>query len=233
MAVNVIALVCVTLVLILSSFEFVLPDAKDKLGLVPVNTFVTNYYSWNLFTSCFYESDIWKIVVELLLFIKITANIQIDDKETFILYSVVCVVACTLGASAYCFIRFFSTRLEEMILESIYGFSGVFITFAMFARQKLRSQSVLFALPFITYHNLPLAVLIFQIILWFAGHKQFSNDLVFTFISICVSWSYLRFYYRFEGPLGSPLGDQTEDFSFVNMFPMVRTLLLSYCAVNY
>jgi len=42
-------------------------------------------------------------------------------------------------------------------------------------------------------------------------------DLPFTIVALFFCWSYLRFYYRYED--NGPLGNNSEDFAFVRMFP--------------
>jgi hypothetical protein len=216
-----IVFICIIAVIVLSCLNFVLPDMTNKFGLVPVNTLITNYYSWNLITSCFFETEIIKIITELTIFYHISANLSIKSYENFFLYFAFTSLTCTIGTLVYCFVRFFATRLEEMILESVYGFGGILICFAMLSRQQFKNQSVILAFPFITYHNLPILMLSIQFVLWIAGLKQYANDILFTSISLVTSWSYLRFYYKFDDK--PTYGDSSDDFSFVSMFPSVSS----------
>ena len=74
-----------------------------------------------------------------------------------------------------------------------------------------------------TYHNSPILFVLFQIICLLVGLPSFAMDVHFSVISLFFCWSYLRFYYRYND--FDPLGDKTEDFSFVHMFPEVRSFM--------
>lgn len=213
-------IVCIILVCVLYGLNFVIKDCESVLALVPINTFIANKYVWNVITSNFYETQPLKVVAEILLLVQVTNNLHISSSDSFALYFLVTVLGSAFVTSAYCFIRFFATRIDDMITDPLYGFCGVLICFAMFARQQRGNQSVLYAFPFITFHNLPILVLTLQLILYVAGAAAYATDITFTTISIFLSWAFLRFYYKFEGKQG--FGDDAEDFTFVGMFPSVR-----------
>jgi hypothetical protein len=73
-------------------------------------------------------------------------------------------------------------------------------------------------LPQLTYHSLIFWVFSLQLLLHLVGARALVKDLSFSAISIVFSWTYLRFLYK--SPDGV-VGDQSEDFLFVNMFPAV------------
>lgn len=146
--------------------------------------------------------------------------------DQFVLYFVFSILFCTIGTSAYCFIRYFGTGLEEMLVTPIYGNNGLIITLLMYARLQLKGEPLINTIPYITYHNTPLIILVFQLLLWLVGlGKLLALDLPFTVISIFFTWSYLRFYYRFHSTDVNTnnaiqvTGDQSEDFQFIKMFP--------------
>lgn len=65
-------------------------------------------------------------------------------------------------------------------------------------------------------------------LLWLIGLKVFAVDLPFSIIAMLFSWSYLRFYFRYDEKfssdgtsLGRTYGDNSEEFAFVGMFPEV------------
>jgi hypothetical protein len=72
-----------------------------------------------------------KIVLDISMLLLITKTLRIDNWEQFGLYFVLSILSCTIGTSAYCFIRFFATSLEEMLMMPIYGFGGVFMSLLM------------------------------------------------------------------------------------------------------
>lgn len=213
---SIISIVCLILVWTLN---FVLKDCENIIGLVPVNTLIANNYIWNLVSSCFYENNLVKLLTEVILLCFISSNIVIVDIEQFLLYLTICILSCTIGTSFYCFVLYFSTKLENEIMSPMFGFNGILVCFLMFARHQLKGTVIHIGFPFLTYHNLPLYFVMTQIFMWFTGFDTVIRDLPFTLITFFVSWSYLRFYYRFEGQ-SILLGDSSDDFSFVNMFPM-------------
>jgi hypothetical protein len=209
--------ICCCLLLLFFSLNYIMVDCTFTIALVTGNTLVANKFVWNLITSCFYETNIFKLILDITSYIMITKSIKIDAIDQFGLYFIFSIFACTLGTSAYCFIRFFATGLEEMLMEPIYGFSGVFMFTLMYARLQLGNEPVINHIPQITFNNLPLLVIIAQLILWFVGLKVFALDLPFTIMALFFSWSYLNFFYKFEE--SSNLGEKMDEFSFVNMFP--------------
>jgi hypothetical protein len=105
-------------------------------------------------------------------------------------------------------------------MEPIYGFAGVFMTILTYGRQQLQNEPVIQQLPGVTYNNLPILVVFAQITFWLVGLKLLATDIPFSIVAMLVSWSYLRFYYKFED--SNTLGDRSESFAFVAMFPEVR-----------
>jgi membrane associated rhomboid family serine protease len=107
---------CLGAVTLLGMF---LSDSSAILGLLPANTLVANKYIWNLLTSAFYEKSILKLALDvvLLVFVIARSGLVVESYDQFGLYMVCCILAATVGSSAYCFTRFFTTGLEEMLLE--------------------------------------------------------------------------------------------------------------------
>ena len=224
---------CLTLLLILFSMNYTMKDTSNKLGLVTVNTLVADTQIWNLFTCHFYESKLIKLAFDMVGIIVITRSLKLRLGKQTLLYLTASILSCSLLTSAYCFIRYFSTGLEEMIMAPIFGFSGVFMIILTYARQQLRSQLVIQAIPNITYNNLPILVVIAQMLLWLIGLKVFAVDLPFSIIGLLFSWSYLRFYYyndeKFDDSgqsLGKSIGDSSEEFAFIAMFPKVNIIII-------
>jgi hypothetical protein len=127
-------------------------------------------------------------------------------------------LASTLGTSAWCFMRFFASADELMLAQPIYGFSGVFFTVLMLARLQKKGTPIFASFPQVTYNNLCFLVLTTQVLFWVLKLRMFTQDIPFAIISIGFSWSYLRFFFRNEE---GQIGDQSDDFAFVNMFPIV------------
>jgi hypothetical protein len=212
---------CLILLLVTFGMNWMMPDATTKLGLVTANTLVADTQVWNLFTSQFYELHVIKLALDVIGIVIISTKTKIvGGLDQFGIYFGLSLFACSFFTSAYCFIRYFSTALEEMIMTPIYGFSGVFLIILMYARQQLRSEPIIPQITHINYNNMPIVVILAQLMLWLVGLKWLALDLPFSIIGMLVSWSYLRFFYRFDST-GNPLGDRSDEFSFVFMFPEV------------
>ena len=219
---------CLILLLIAFSMNYTMKDTSNKLGLVTVNTLVADTQIWNLLTSQFYEAKMIKLAFDVIGLIIISRSLKLRLGKQTIMFLTSSILSCSLFTSVYCFIRYFSTGIEEMIMAPIFGFSGVFIIIATYARQQLRGQSVIQNFPNITYNNLPVLVITAQFLLWLVGLKVFAVDLPFSIIGLLFSWSYLRFFYYYDEKidvngisLGRILGDKSDEFAFVAMFPEV------------
>lgn len=128
------------LLIILHCMNYIVADCVNIFALVTANTLITNTYVWNLLTSCFFETSILKLVSDIATIMSLANYIQINNKEQFFLYFLFSLLACTIGTSTYCFIRFFSTGNEEALIKPIYGFNGVLMTVLMYARQQRRNE---------------------------------------------------------------------------------------------
>lgn len=208
---------CSAALLILFACNYIVKDCADVFGLVTANTLITNTYVWNLVTPCFYETNPIKLIIDIFGFLVITRSLTIGSIEQFFLYFTFSLLACTIGTSVYCFVSFFSTGQEAVLITPIYGFGGILMAVLMFARHQYRDLPVHEATPFITYHNLPVLIVAVQMVLKLVRLDFLAMDLHFSFIALFFSWSYLRFYYKLQE--GEPWGDRSEEFSFVNMFP--------------
>jgi len=184
-----------------------------------VNTFIANKFVWNILSSHFYESHLVKITIDILLLLTTVKPLKYENSEQFGLYLIVCVLASSFGTSAYYFTRFFATRLEDMLLQPTYGFCGIYMSLIMYLRQQNRLDAAIIfdSFPLITYNNLPPLIILGQCVLWLVGLKVYAMDISFSIISMLISWTYLRFFYRFNET--NVLGDSSEDFAFVAMFP--------------
>ena len=216
------AIVCVLLLLLTFSLNYIVPDCTNKLGLVVVSTMITDSQIWNLITSQFYEMSPIKLIFDIVGILVVTKSTKIvGGFDQFGLFCIVSILSCSIFTSVYCFIRFFLTGIEAMIMDPIYGFAGVFMMMLTYGRQQFQSQAIFEQVPWITYNNLPVLVLTSQIFLWLVGLRVLAIDIPFSIIAMLVSWSYLRFYYKFEDS-GNVFGDRSDGFAFIAMFPEVR-----------
>ena len=193
------------------------PSYDEVFGLVVGYTIIARAYVWNLITCCIFETHFLKVILDFILFSIIPSTTPIIALDQFLLYVLFNILACSLGTSLYCLIRFFSTGLENTVMEPIYGFSGILIPLFMYARQTLKNQPIHAKLPHINFQNISIVILSMQFIFWCCGLKFLHVDIPFTLISILFSWSYLRFYYKY--PHG--MGERDSELTFVAMFPEI------------
>ena len=131
---------CGCALIVLYIMNFVLSDCVNTLALVTANTLITNTYVWNLVTSCFFETSILKLISDIVSLVLLANSIKIKNNEQFFLYFIFSLLACTIGTSTYCFVRFFLSGNEVMLINPIYGFNGVIMCVLMFARQQRREE---------------------------------------------------------------------------------------------
>lgn len=208
---------CTTVSIIVYCCNYIIKDCPDVLGLVTANTLITNTYVWNLITACFYETNPIKLLLDILELLIATKPLSIVSIEQFGLYFALTTLASTIGTSVYCFVIFFTTGQEASLITPFYGCHGIIITILMFARQQQRNLTIFEIMPYITYNNLPVIIVAIQFLLSIVRLDFLVMDMHFSVIALFFSWSYLRFYYKFQE--GELLGDRSEEFSFVNMFP--------------
>ena len=146
MNINIFFIACSLLSIVLFIGNFIIKDWKSIVSLIPVNVFVSHYYTWNLITSNFYEDNLLKLIISIGILFQITRKINIDNFETFGIYFIVVTLACTIFSTAYCFTRFFGTAIDEMITSPTFGLSGIIISLSLYARQQLKNETVLIAL---------------------------------------------------------------------------------------
>jgi hypothetical protein len=215
---NPVALGSALMLVTLFCVNFVHVDSRNIFALVPVNTLIANSYVWNLVTSSFFETNVVKLAVDLAGLILITQDLDIKSIETFGMYLTFTILACSLGTSTICFLRFFVTADELRLVDPSYGFGGVFFCLATYMRMLKKGAVITSRIPLLTYHNIIFWVFSLQLLLYLCGIHALVKDVSFSFISIIFSWTYLRFVYK--SPEGV-VGDQSDDFVFVNMFPVV------------
>ena len=199
-------------------------DVRQIFGLVPVNTLIANSFVWNLLTSSFLETNIFKLCIDLLGLYHVSIGLECDSVENFSLYLFICSLACSLGTSFYCFLVFFVSKHENALVSPIYGFSGMYFSMLSYARRFKQGSSIHGDLPKFTYQTITFWIYSSQVLFYILGIKIFCKDIIFSTISILFSWSYLRFMYRDKN---GNIGDQSEAFQFVNMFPVSAHLIVT------
>jgi membrane associated rhomboid family serine protease len=198
--------------------NFVITEAPQKLGLVPLHTNIARSYIWNLLTASFYETNFVKLLLDVGATALVGANMEMGRADHFCIYIFVTTIVSTVGVSAWSFIRFFTTGIENMLWEPIYGFSGVLMSLIMFQRLRFKAQPVYALFPSVTYDNLPFIVLTGQIILRLCGLRFITRDVIFSVIAIHTAWIYLRFFYPNSD---GTIGDKSDEFAYYKLVPPV------------
>lgn len=212
---SVITAILVINIVVLYALNSIVPDAPSFLGLVTANTLLWNKYIWNLLTSAFYEESMLKLFVNIWFFVLVSPSaIDYLPIDQFALYVFATILGSSLTTSFYCIIRFFSTGREAMILEPIYGCSGVIIALTMYCRKHLGKTPILTVTKIdqnienaavdtlikvssqVTFNNLPLIIIFVELLCWFLRFRWLALDTPFAISSLVISWSYLKFYYR-------------------------------------
>lgn len=230
---------CIGPLLVFFALTFVISDLEAYLSLVTANTLITHTYVWNLVTCSFYESNIFKVGVDIAWLWILSGWIGQPNVEQFGLYFIFTLLACSLGASILCFLQFSLLKSEIPLLTPMYGFNGVIMAMLMYTRQMFKQQAITPRYPTITFHHLPIVYFTIQLVLYVINFTWFTQDIVFTMIGMLFSWSYLRFYYKFQelestNSNNSQFGDKSEDFTFVHMFPEpVHIVLIPFTTAFY
>ena len=208
------------------------------LGLVTANTILWNKFVWNLITSALFEENLLKLTIDIVLvYLSIPSQIDYTPYDQFALYLLITTLLSSIATSTYCLIRFFSTGRESMLLEPIFGCSGLIIALMMYARKSLgktpiislfgnmnnSGDSPLYALiAYISYNNSPLIIISLLLTCWLFRIRYLALDCCLAICSCIISWSYLRFFYLNEdGSYGTPM----DEFAFVQMFPQVLNII--------
>ena len=218
--------ICLILLWFLYLFNFILKDPISIIGLVPINTIIANKYVWNPITSHFYERYFSKLLLDSFLLIATIKPFEIVSYEQFALYIIFSLLASSFCVSAISFISFFSSKLEETLIQPTYGFSGIYITLLTYLRQQYRNESIHYTFPLLTYQNLPIFYILIQLIFLIIGIHILSYDIYFSLFNLIFSWIYLRFFYKYKDDLS--FGDISDEFAFVSMFPEVNERVIEF-----
>jgi hypothetical protein len=171
-------------------------------------------------TSCFFETNLIKLALDLFLLVSVAPHVKPTSIEQFFLYMLFSILTSTLGTSFLCFLQFGIFGDENGLVTPYFGFSGILMALFMFCRQASPNHSWISKVPILTYQYLPLVFFIFiTLCSWFS---LLTHDFYFMFISFFFSWSYLRFYYRFDEGVTNYL---SEEFAFISMFPEVSMII--------
>jgi hypothetical protein len=177
---------------------FLFPEVMKYFSLVPANLLITNNFIWTLVTSSFLETNPLKYLLDVILLVLISHELQITQLDQMGLYFLLNIVSCGVGSLFWLLYRFYLSNSDSYLLEGLYGFGGVLMGLIMFSRQQLKSTPIVAKYPFLTFNYLPTFVLFFYSLLWILGINFCTIDISFYWISYFFSWTYLRFFYRYS-----------------------------------
>lgn len=217
-------LYCAIPLVAVSAIGAFINEADDIFGLVVANTLITHTYVWNLLTASFFEVSWIKAGFDIVALFAVSKAVIIDSIEQFLLYFLFSLLACTLGVSVYCFGRFIFSGHDDALIVPLYGFNGVLTILMMYIRRSGKDRPILPQVPQVTFQNLPIVFLSMLFGLQFFAGKSYTSDFLFALVALLFSWSYLRFYYKFDD--SEQLGTRGDEFSFVSMFPEVTHIVL-------
>ena len=226
-----ITLSCLSLITLEFFANFVIKDCSEKLGLVPVATTISNFYFWNLITCSFYETNVIKLGLDILALILVSATMIIDRIDRFLLYFISVMIGSSFLTSVWSFIRFFSTGIQEMLIEPSYGFAAPLMAIIMYQRMRCKSSTVYSMVPFVTYQNLPFLVIGTEIILRLVGLRFLTRDLTMSFFGLHLSWAYLKYIYTQED---GTKGVTDVEFDYYKLYPrLLQPIILPLIIALY
>eukprot|EP01040_Poterioochromonas_malhamensis_P001154 gene1154-1225_t len=202
--------------------SYIFKNCVEFVGLVTANTLITHTYVWNLVSACFLELSLVKLSSNLFILWWILQNLPVPSLEQFVLYILFSILACTLGASICSFVEFGFFGVEEALTNPSYGFGGLIMSLLMMCRHFQKSSPIFSRFPKLTYQYGPSVYLLLNFMFSLIS-KTYSHDIIFVHSSFFFCWSYLRFYYRFD----DGVGDKSEEFAFIYMFPQIFHLFLT------
>lgn len=228
---NPIVLFTVVPLVVLYLTSIFISSSTGYFALITANTLITNTYVWNIITSCFYETNILKLLSDIISVCLIADFIDIDNMEQWAFFFGASVLACTVGTSIYCFVSLLTTGKEDLLITPIYGFNGMLMVLLMMARQQQRSRVLYTAFPWVNFHTSPIFLILGQLFGWCLGLKDVTKDFSFSIIALFFSWSYLRFFYKYKD---LEYGDKSDEFTFVGMFPeSLHIVLIPFTTAFY
>lgn len=202
------------------------------IALIPANTLLANTFIWNLATSCLLETNILRVIIDVVLLLPVMRFDSFAPMDQFALYLIFTILACSVLTSCWFFYRFFSTGEWEHLTEQVYGYGGIIMALLMFKVLKCPNEQLIINNIPISFKYVPTLIVSVQVLLWLLGIRFLSVDVSYTSTAYVFCWCYLRYYYHFES---NETGNKSEDFRFIEMYPPVRRYLviladlLRYC----
>ncbi len=203
------------------------------LPLVLSTTYMNHFFLWTTLTCAFTETSLLKLVLDLGLLVWVVGRFgPLEDLLSPVRLAALTVVAAVgsaLGTSVWIFLGFVVTRWEALFFSPTYGYGPVLMAYLVLLAQKMPTENVL---PTslgggsgraLRVQHLPFAWLCVSATLRLfmppiADGRGLAMDFPLVACSFVLSWAYLRFFAHNQD--GS-VGDASEEFQFVGLFPRV------------
>lgn len=199
----------------------------------------TDFFIWTTLTCAFTETSILKLLLDLALLGWVVRRFgpfeDLLEPVRLAALTVVAAIASSLCTSVLIFLGFVITRWENLFFSPTYGYGPVLMAYLVLLAQRLPSEAVFSSLPSLCggtnrtlrVQHLPFTWLCLSASLHLllpiqtASGAGIAMDLPLVACSFVLSWAYLRF---FAHNRDGTVGDTSDDFQLVKLFPRVRAL---------
>ncbi|TFJ87760.1 hypothetical protein NSK_001110 [Nannochloropsis salina CCMP1776] len=217
------------------------------LPLVLGNTYMNNFFIWTTLTSAFTETSGLKVSLDLLVLIWLVSRIgpleDLLEPVRLAALTIIAAVGSALCTSVLVFMFYVVTRWETLFFTQIYGYGPILMAYFILTAQKVPTEAFLSppnfcrgVFPSFCMQQLPFtffcvsALLRALLPIRFAVAGSMTMDFPLLACSFAVSWLYLRF---FQHNSDGSVGDTSEDFQLVNLFPSCSTsAMVSWLSVD-
>lgn len=195
--------------------QLVIPTAREYLTLVPGRTIPC---VWNVFTAGLVETDIFKLLLNLVGVLMLAKIVEpVWGSKGFLLFTAV--VNFWTGFSTFVFIYLLFTidRKGDVLYSEICGFQGVFAGLLVGLKQIMPENDVTLV-GYVKFRAKHLPV-IFNLLTVIGALALGSalKTVPFVIFGTYISWFYLRFFQ--SRPETSLQGDPSDEFRFATFFP--------------
>ncbi|EWM30306.1 Protein of unknown function DUF1751, integral membrane, eukaryotic [Nannochloropsis gaditana] len=193
----------------------------------------TDFFIWTTLTSAFTETSGLKVSLDLLVLIWLVSRIgpleDLLEPVRLAALTIIAAVGSALCTSVLVFMFYVVTRWETLFFTPIYGYGPILMAYFILTAQKVPTEAFFSppnifrgVFPSFCMQQLPFtffcvsALLRALLPIRFAVAGSMTMDFPLLACSFAVSWLYLRF---FQHNSDGSVGDTSEDFQLVNLFP--------------
>ena len=204
--------------------------------LVLSTTYMNNFFIWTVLTCAFTETSFIKVCFDIAILVWISVRFgpleELSDSFRLAALTVVTALGSALITSIIIFVGFVVTRWENLFFSPTYGYGGILMAYLVLLTQRLPTERVFGSsgaggtggMSFFRVQHLPFTWLclsaLLRLVLPAATTSTATVVMDFPLVAnaFVISWVYLRF---FQHNSDGSVGDTTEDFQFIGLFPRV------------